>query len=332
MFDRFTDRARVVMALARKEAQRFNHDFIGTEHILLGLIGEGRGVAAHVLKNLGVEIDQIRREIEKNVQSGPPVVTMGQLPFTPRAKKVLELSMEEANELGHNYLGTEHLLLGLLRENDGVAARVLLDLGLKLEEVRNEVLDLLGAESGNARRVAALPGIESELMARAGEEALRAGHGFVGTGHLLLALLADDGGNAEGILEDLGAGAERVRGEKEKLARYELDALPGKRLVFSPLLTGVLQRARRLARFLGQESFDSRHLLLALVAEGDSYVARILVQLGLDVEEARRRACAALDIDPEKARRVLLGTETPEAIGGLIRRLLRRLNPPGERD
>ena len=146
MFDRFTDRARKVMALARKEAQRFNHDFIGTEHILLGLIQEGSGVAANVLKNLGVEIEKIRREIEKNVQSGPSMVTMGQLPFTPRAKKVLELSMEEANELGHNYIGTEHILLGLIRENDGVAAQVLLDLNLKLDDVRAEVLELLGAE------------------------------------------------------------------------------------------------------------------------------------------------------------------------------------------
>ena len=146
MFDRFTDRARKVMALARKEAQRFNHDFIGTEHILLGLIQEGSGVAANVLKNLGVEINKIRSEIERNVQSGPSMVTMGQLPFTPRAKKVLELSMEEANELGHNYIGTEHLLLGLIRENDGVAAQVLLDLNMKLEDVRCEVLELLGAD------------------------------------------------------------------------------------------------------------------------------------------------------------------------------------------
>jgi ATP-dependent Clp protease ATP-binding subunit ClpC len=146
MFDRFTDRARKVMALARKEAQRFNHDFIGTEHILLGLIQEGSGVAANVLKNLGVEIEKIRREIEKNVQSGPSMVTMGQLPFTPRAKKVLELSMEEANELGHNYIGTEHILLGLILENDGVAAQVLLDLNMKLDDVRAEVLELLGAE------------------------------------------------------------------------------------------------------------------------------------------------------------------------------------------
>ncbi|MEE8141729.1 MAG: ATP-dependent Clp protease ATP-binding subunit [Planctomycetota bacterium] len=146
MFDRFTDRARKVMALARKEAQRFNHDFIGTEHILLGLVQEGSGVAANVLKNIGVDGNKIRAEIEKHVQSGPSMVTMGQLPFTPRAKKVLELSQEEANELGHNYIGTEHLLLGLIRENDGVAAQVLLDLGVKLEDVKNEVLELLGAD------------------------------------------------------------------------------------------------------------------------------------------------------------------------------------------
>ncbi|MCA8960711.1 MAG: ATP-dependent Clp protease ATP-binding subunit [Planctomycetes bacterium] len=146
MFDRFTDRARKVMALARKEAQRFHHDFIGTEHILLGLVQEGSGVAANVLKNLGIDGNKIRAEIEKHVQSGPSMVTMGQLPFTPRAKKVLELSQEEANELGHNYIGTEHLLLGLIRENDGVAAQVLMDLSVKLDDVKTEVMDLLGAD------------------------------------------------------------------------------------------------------------------------------------------------------------------------------------------
>ncbi|MGA1489261.1 MAG: ATP-dependent Clp protease ATP-binding subunit [Planctomycetota bacterium] len=149
MFDRFTDRARKVMALARKEAQRFNHDFIGTEHILLGLIQEGSGVAANVLKNLDIDRDKIRGEIEKHVQPGPPMANAGQLPFTPRAKKVLELSQEEANELGHNYIGTEHLLLGLIREEDGVAAQVMMDLGVKLDEVKSEVLELLGADVGS---------------------------------------------------------------------------------------------------------------------------------------------------------------------------------------
>jgi ATP-dependent Clp protease ATP-binding subunit ClpC len=146
MFDRFTDRARKVMGLARQEAQRFNHDYIGTEHILLGLVQEGSGVAASVLKNLDIDLKKIRQEVEKLVSHGTTMVTMGQLPFTPRAKKVLELSLEEASNLGHNYIGTEHLLLGLIREQEGIAAQVLQNIKVRLEDVREEVLELLGAE------------------------------------------------------------------------------------------------------------------------------------------------------------------------------------------
>ncbi|MBU0719182.1 MAG: ATP-dependent Clp protease ATP-binding subunit, partial [Planctomycetes bacterium] len=145
MFERFTDRARKVMALANQEAQRFNHEYIGTEHILLGLVKEGSGVGANVLKNLEVDLRKVRLEVEKLVKSGPTMVTMGKLPQTPRAKKVIEYAIEEARNLNHNYVGTEHLLLGLLREQDGVAAQVLMNLNLRLEDVREEVLNLLGA-------------------------------------------------------------------------------------------------------------------------------------------------------------------------------------------
>jgi ATP-dependent Clp protease ATP-binding subunit ClpC len=145
MFERFTDRARKVMALANQEAQRFNHEYIGTEHILLGLVKEGSGVGANVLKNLDVDLRKVRLEVEKLVKAGPEMVTMGKLPQTPRAKKVIEYAIEEARNLNHNYVGTEHLLLGLLREHDGVAAQVLMNLGLRLEDVREEVLNLLGA-------------------------------------------------------------------------------------------------------------------------------------------------------------------------------------------
>ncbi len=144
MYERFTDRARKVMQLANQEAQRFNHEYIGTEHILLGLVKEGSGVAANVLKNLDIDLRKIRLEVEKIVQAGPDMVTMGKLPQTPRAKKVIEYSIEEARNLAHNYVGTEHLLLGLLREQEGVAAQVLMNLNLKLEDVREEVLNLLG--------------------------------------------------------------------------------------------------------------------------------------------------------------------------------------------
>src|SRR4051812_21559554 len=151
MYERFTDRARKVMQLANQEAQRFNHEYIGTEHILLGLVKEGSGVAANVLKNLDIDLRKIRLEVEKIVQHGPggEQVVMGRLPHTPRAKKVIEYSIEEARNLNHNYVGTEHLLLGLLREQEGVAAQVLMNLGLKLEDVREEVLNLLGHNMPN---------------------------------------------------------------------------------------------------------------------------------------------------------------------------------------
>jgi ATP-dependent Clp protease ATP-binding subunit ClpC len=132
------------MQLANKAAQRFRHEYIGTEHILLGLVEEGGGVAANVLKNLDIDSRKIRLEVEKTAWSGPAVSTGSQPPQLPRAKKVAEYAIEEARKLKHNYVGTEHLLLGLLREREGVAAQILMSLGLKLEDVRVEVQNLLG--------------------------------------------------------------------------------------------------------------------------------------------------------------------------------------------
>ncbi len=152
MFNRFTERARKVILLAKEEAKRFNHDYIGTEHILLGLVREGEGVAAAVLASFGLSPDKIRMEVEKLVQPGPSTVISGDLPFTPKAKKVIELAMDEARALGHNYIGTEHLLLGLIREGEGVASQVLMNSGLELDKVREEVMNLLGCE---------IPGYES---------------------------------------------------------------------------------------------------------------------------------------------------------------------------
>jgi len=145
MFNRFTERARKVILLAKEEAKRFNHDYIGTEHILLGLVREGEGVAAAVLESAGLSSEKIRVEIEKLVKAGPSTLISGDIPFTPKAKKVMELSMDEAVSLGHNYIGTEHLLLGLLREGEGVAAQVLINLGLDLNKARSEIMRLLGS-------------------------------------------------------------------------------------------------------------------------------------------------------------------------------------------
>src|SRR5512140_2373740 len=136
----FTPRAQQVLALARKEADRFNHNFVGTEHLLLGLIKLGQGVAVNVLQKLGLDLETVRMEVEKQVGSGPDQKMIGNIPYTPRVKKVLALAGKEAKALNHTYVGTEHILLGLLREGDGVAARVLKNLDVDIEQTRQEIL------------------------------------------------------------------------------------------------------------------------------------------------------------------------------------------------
>jgi ATP-dependent Clp protease ATP-binding subunit ClpC len=140
MFDKFTNRAKQVIKLAKKEAQRLNHNYLGTEHVLLGLLKLGQGVAVNVLRNLGVDFETVRNEVEKLVGYGPEIQVYGDPALTGKVKKVFEFANEEAASLNHNYVGTEHLLLGLLRQTDGVAAQVLENLNVNLKEVRKEVL------------------------------------------------------------------------------------------------------------------------------------------------------------------------------------------------
>jgi Clp amino terminal domain, pathogenicity island component len=157
MFERFTDRARRVVVLAQEEARLLNHNHIGTEHILLGLIHEGEGVAYLALTELDISLDAVRAQVEAEIGQGSEAPS-GHIPFTPRAKKVLELSLREALQLGHNYIGTEHILLGLIREGEGVAARVLAGLGAGLDRVRQQVVQLLAnAGASQAEQVAAGP-------------------------------------------------------------------------------------------------------------------------------------------------------------------------------
>ena len=172
MFNRFTERARKVILLAKEEAKRFNHDYIGTEHILLGLVREGEGVAAVVLQKMGLSLQQIRLEVEKIVKAGPVTVISGDIPFTPKAKKAIELSGEEARALSHNYIGTEHILLGLIREAEGVASQVLLNLGLNLDKIRQEIIELLGS---------ATPGFASGPGGAASSQKAGPGRGATGT-------------------------------------------------------------------------------------------------------------------------------------------------------
>jgi ATP-dependent Clp protease ATP-binding subunit ClpC len=147
VFERFTDRARQVVVLAQEEARMINHNYIGTEHLLLGLVHEGEGIAAMALKSLGISLEAVRSQVEEIIGQGGAAPT-GHIPFTPRAKKVLELSLREALQLGHNYIGTEHILLGIIREKEGVAAQVLRNFGASLDSVRQQVIGLLTGQTG----------------------------------------------------------------------------------------------------------------------------------------------------------------------------------------
>ncbi|MFB3067226.1 MAG: Clp protease N-terminal domain-containing protein [Planctomycetota bacterium] len=168
MFDRCTHHARRLMSLAREEVLRFNHDYIGTEHILLGLIEEGSGVAVDVLKNLDVDLKRIRQEVEKRLSHGTTMVTPEQLPFTPRAKKVLELALEEASNLGHNYIGSEHLLLGLIREREGLAGKVLREMQVRFHDAHTQIVELVERreERGESRQDSRGPSREDLLLER----------------------------------------------------------------------------------------------------------------------------------------------------------------------
>jgi hypothetical protein len=172
MFERFTDRARRVIVLAQEEARMLSHNYIGTEHILLGLIHEGEGVAAKALESLEISLDAVRQQVEQIIGQGEHAPS-GHIPFTPRAKRVLELTRREADELGHSYIGTEHILLGLIRQGDGVAAQVLVGLGADLNLVRQQVIQLLHGRQAQepvsagsaARELRMLPGVQARLEA-----------------------------------------------------------------------------------------------------------------------------------------------------------------------
>ncbi len=209
MFERFTDRARRVVVLAQEEARMLNHNYIGTEHILLGLIHEGEGVAAKALESLGIELTAVRLQVEaiigRGLESGS-----GHIPFTPRAKKVLELSLREALQLGHNYIGTEHLLLGLIREGDGVAAQVLTDLGADLSRVRQRVIQTLHGYQGT--RPAPIGGPLPDLPAGGERRALA----------LLRTRLSEFDARLSAIEQRVGTGAD-TRDLDEQIDRLRRD-------------------------------------------------------------------------------------------------------------
>ena len=221
MFERFTDRARRVIVLAQEEARGLNHNYIGTEHLLLGLIHEGEGVAAKALESMDISLDAVRAQVVEIIGEGQAAPS-GHIPFTPRAKKVLELSLREALQLGHNYIGTEHILLGLIHEGEGVAAKALESMGISLEAVRQEVEEIIG--QGTEPPVGHIPFTPraKKVLELSLREGLQMGHKYIGTEFLLLGLIREGEGVAAQVLVKLGADLPRVRQQViQLLSGYE---------------------------------------------------------------------------------------------------------------
>jgi ATP-dependent Clp protease ATP-binding subunit ClpA len=288
-FDRFTERARNFLRLAQEEAQRFNHNWIGTEHLLLGLVREDEGVAAKVLGNLGIELNKVRGAVEFIIGRGDRTVA-GDIGLTPRAKKVIELSVDEARRLGHENIGTEHLLLGLIREGEGIAAGVLQSLGISLGKVRSEVMYVLNPSlrfSGTAPPFQPSPPVMefSTGAARANDEAAITarwfGHPEISTAHLLVGLLREREGLAAQALRAAGVHLEPAVAEVQRLVPRGQAATTGD-VGLSGWAKQAMDRAELEARQRGFAVVGTEHLLIGVLAgSGDEPGGRLLAALGI---------------------------------------------------
>jgi ATP-dependent Clp protease ATP-binding subunit ClpA len=229
VFERFTDRARRVVVLAQEEARLLNHNYIGTEHLLLGLVHEGQGVASVALESLGISLGVVRSSVSEIIGVGGSE-PFGHIPFTPRAKKVLELSMREALQLGHNYIGTEHILLGLVREGEGVAAQVLTGLGVDLGTIRQRIVELLNDMPASepvqaGARVSFGAGIGG-IFEPALHESRRLGDRHVGAEHVVLAALDSEESIAGRVLRSFGLTKAEVEGRIREMRGEGEQATP----------------------------------------------------------------------------------------------------------
>jgi ATP-dependent Clp protease ATP-binding subunit ClpA len=321
----FTDRVRKVLQMSREEAARLNHGYIGTEHILLGMIKEGEGVAIAVLINLNVDFEEVRRKIEATERpaSGVGTAVGPDLPYTSRAKRVLELAMSEARDLNHSYIGTEHLVLGLLREEKGIAAQVLVDAGASLEQVRAETLRLLGTEEFRPASQSEPPPMEGqsvgydfthelrEALQAARGEALRLGSKHVDAVHIALAILGVKNGAAVKVLASLGTdGGSLLADLAAKLGTGSGAAAETADLPYSGQAKHVLELAMAEARDLGHRVVGSEHLLLAVMREGVIEVPHATL------EQVRARVAAL----PSPSRSTPIGVRVSwvRVIGGII--------------
>ncbi len=306
-FDKFTECARRSLSLAQEEAQRFKHNYIGTEHLLLGLVREHEGMAAQVLARLDIELGALRDAVEFIIGRGDRII-VGEIGLTPRSKKVIELAVDEARRLQHHHIGTEHLLLGLVREGEGIAAGVLGSLGVNLKRVRSEILDILSKDKNTptdetrASTVVPSPQWKSRnnfddyhfteqverVLSYAQQEAFDLQHHYVATEHLLLGLLREEGDGAAQILKSLGADLTRTRAGIETFVGRGDRTLPGE-VPLTPLARAQIHLAADEADRLEQNPISTEHLLLGLVREGEGIASSILGSLGVSLDMVRSK-------------------------------------------
>src|SRR6266567_6174238 len=326
-FYKFTEQARKVLLLADEEARRFQHNYIGTEHLLLGLIREKDGIAAKVLSALGVELNKVRAATEFIIGRGDRII-MGEIGLTPRAQKVIGLAADEARRLNHQYVGTEHLLLGIVREGGGIAVGVLESLGANLEKVRRQTLQALGlhdsplmkrvdfhdwwraAGRGGTAQQSEAPQLKETLdttprfykfteqakkdLLLADEEARRFQHNYIGTEHLLLGLIREKDGIAAKVLSALGVELNKVRAATEFIIGRGDRIIMGE-IGLTPRAKKVIEFADGEARRLNHQYVRTEHLLLGIVREGEGIAAGVLESLGANLEKVRRQTLQALD-------------------------------------
>ena len=300
-FDRFNDRAKRVIALAQDEAIRFNHNYIGTEHLLLGLVRESEGVAGRVLERFGVELSKVRTAVEFIVGRGDSVTSPSEITLSPRTKRVLELAAHEATQMNHSHVGTEHLLLGLLIEGQGMASGVIESLGIRLESLRQAVLMEIVNGGAVPQQQTLIPNAPVGARAQGGpfdrfndrakrtlalaqDEAIRFHHNYMGVEHLLLGLIREGEGVAAQVLASLGADITRVRAGVEKIIGSGESTTSPSEITLTPRLKKVIELAIDESRLLGHSHIGTEHLLLGIAREGGSIATSVLAGLGIAPE------------------------------------------------
>jgi ATP-dependent Clp protease ATP-binding subunit ClpA len=319
LFDRFNDRAKRVVALAQDEAIRFNHNYIGTEHLLLGLVREGEGTAARVLEDLGVGLSQVRTSVEQSIGRGDSTTSPSEITLSPLTKKVIELAIDESRKLGHSHVATEHLLLGLVREGGHIGAQVLESLGVTLEKVRHETIAAIGRRATDTSAQASafrspdqggpfnrFNDRAKRVLALAQQEAIDLKHNYIGTEHLLLGLVKEGESVAAHVLSALGIELSKVRTAVEFIiGPGDIANMPStpSEITISPRTKKVIELAIDEARLLGHQHVGPEHLLLGLVREGQGIASGVIESLGVTLIKVRQQVLAALgqaDSDPSR--------------------------------